>query len=129
MSRTALDGFPFGDVEKDELVKIIKKFSKLFFVEVFGFCIMGNHFHLLIQMFPENYFKDEEIRKRCKAHYGEDFELSDEQICDYRVKLSKRQYRDRYFMIDTKLVLCHLWLRFLNKKELASYAKNSANDS
>jgi hypothetical protein len=38
MSRTALDGFPFGDVEKDELVKIMKKFSKLFFVEVFGFC-------------------------------------------------------------------------------------------
>ena len=37
MSRTALDGFPFGDVEKDELVTIIKKFSNLFFVEVFGF--------------------------------------------------------------------------------------------
>ena len=88
MSRTALDGFPFGDVEKDELVKIIKKFSKLFFVEVFGFCIMGNHFHLLIQMFPEHYYKDEEIRKRCKAHYGEDFEVSDEQIVDYRGKLS-----------------------------------------
>ena len=88
MSRTALDGFPFGDVEKDELVKIIKKFSKLFFVEVFGFCIMGNHFHLLIQMFPEHNYKDEEIRKRCKAHYGEDFEVSDEQIVDYRGKLS-----------------------------------------
>jgi putative transposase len=88
MSRTALDGFPFGDVEKDELVKIIKKFSKLFFVEVFGFCIMGNHFHLLIQMFPEHNYEDEEIRKRCKAHYGEDFVVSDEQIGDYRVKLS-----------------------------------------
>jgi len=88
MSRTALDGFPFGDVEKDELVKIIKKLSKLFFVEVFGFCIMGNHFHLLIQMFPEHYYKDEDIRKRCKAHYGEEFEVSDEHIVDYRVKLS-----------------------------------------
>ena len=88
MSRTALDGFPFGDVEKDELVKIIKKFSNLFFVEVFGFCIMGNHFHLLTQMLPENYFEDEEIRRRCKAHYGEDFEVSDEQIANYRVKLS-----------------------------------------
>jgi len=88
MSRTALDGFPFGDVEKDELVKIIKKFSALFFVDVFGFCIMDNHFHLLIQIFPEHYFKDEEIRKRCKAHYGEDFEVSDEQIVDYRGKLS-----------------------------------------
>jgi REP-associated tyrosine transposase len=88
MSRTALDGFPFGDVEKDELVKITKRFSELFFVEVFGFCIMGNHFHLLIQMFPEHYFKDEEIRKRCKAHYGEDFEISDEQLVYYRGKLS-----------------------------------------
>ena len=88
MSCTALDGFPFGDVEKDELVKIIKKFSNLFFVEVFGFCIMGNHFHLLTQMLPENYFEDEEIRRRCKAHYGEDFEVSDEQIANYRVKLS-----------------------------------------
>ena len=88
MSHTALDGFPFGDVEKDELVKIIQKFSALFFVEVFGFCIMDNHFHLLIQMFPEHNYKDEEIRKRCKAHYGEDFEVSDEQIVDYRVKLS-----------------------------------------
>ena len=90
MSRTALDGFPFGDVQKDELVKIIKKFSKLFFVEVFGFCIMGNHFHLLVQMFPKHYYKDEEIRNRCKAHYGEDFELSDEQIDNYRVCLITR---------------------------------------
>jgi REP element-mobilizing transposase RayT len=88
MSRTALDGFPFSNVDKDELVKIIKKFSKLFFVEVFGFCIMGNHFHLLVQMFPEHYFKDKEIWKRCKAHYGEDFEVSDEKIADYRDKLS-----------------------------------------
>ena len=88
MSRTALDGFPFGDAEKDELVKIIKRFSKLFFVEVFGFCIMGNHFHLLIQMFPEHYYKDEEIRKRCRAHYGEDFEIADQQISAYRAKLS-----------------------------------------
>jgi hypothetical protein len=39
-------------------------------------------------MFPEPHFEDEEIRKRCKAHYGEDFELSDEQIDNYRDKLS-----------------------------------------
>jgi hypothetical protein len=49
---------------------------------------MGDHFHLLVQMFPKHYYKDEEIRKRCKAHYGEDFELSDEQIDNYRDKLS-----------------------------------------
>jgi hypothetical protein len=41
-----------------------------------------------MKMFPEHYFKDEYIRKRCKAHYEEAFEVSDEQIAGYRVKLS-----------------------------------------
>ncbi len=31
MSRIALDGFPFGDVEKDELVKIYKKNHQIVF--------------------------------------------------------------------------------------------------
>jgi len=44
MSRTALDGFPFGDVEKDELVKIIFHLSKVYFSEILGFCIMGKPF-------------------------------------------------------------------------------------
>ena len=39
-------------------------------------------------MFSGHYFNDEEIRKRCKAHYGEDFEVSDEQVAGYRVKFS-----------------------------------------
>ncbi len=42
ISRTALDNFPFGDVEKDEFVKIIKKFSLIYFVEMLGYCVLGN---------------------------------------------------------------------------------------
>ena len=44
ISRTALDGFPFGDVEKDQFVKILKRFSKVYFAEIIGFSILGNHF-------------------------------------------------------------------------------------
>ena len=40
-------------MEKDELVKILLKLSKLYFTEVLGFCIMGNHLHLLVRMLPE----------------------------------------------------------------------------
>jgi putative transposase len=43
MSRTALDGFPVGDVEKDYLLDTIKLFGKLYFVDILGFALMGNH--------------------------------------------------------------------------------------
>jgi REP element-mobilizing transposase RayT len=29
-----------------------------------GFCLMGNHHHLLVKMIPENQFTDEAIQKR-----------------------------------------------------------------
>jgi hypothetical protein len=44
MSRTALDGFPIGDVEKDFLLRVIQRLSELYLSEILGFCIMWNHF-------------------------------------------------------------------------------------
>jgi hypothetical protein len=38
MSRTALDGFPMSDVEKDFMLDLIKRYSSLYFVEILGFC-------------------------------------------------------------------------------------------
>ena len=49
MSRTALEGFPMDDVEKDFFVEQVAALSTLFFTEVLGFCCMGNHFHLLVR--------------------------------------------------------------------------------
>ncbi len=72
MSRTALEGFPFQEAEKDELVSIIKHFSKLYFCEVLGFCIMGNHFHLLVKMFPENNISDSDVTSRYGEFFGDD---------------------------------------------------------
>ncbi len=43
MSRTALDGFPLKDVEKDFMLDLIKRFSALYLTEISGFCLMGNH--------------------------------------------------------------------------------------
>jgi REP-associated tyrosine transposase len=88
MSRTALDGFPFGAAEKDEFVKIIQKFSKLYFVEVLGFCIMGNHFHLVVQMNTDTDYTDEDIQKRFIGFYGDDRFFIKENIVDFRKKWS-----------------------------------------
>ncbi len=88
MSRTALDGFPMDDLEKDTLVDLIKSFSGLYLVDLLGFCIMGNHFHLVIRVYPQDRFSDDEILKRLKKYYGKQKTVSKHQIPFYRTKLS-----------------------------------------
>ena len=72
ISRTTLEGFVLGDVEKDHLMGVIKRMSGFYFAEVFGFCLMGNHFHLVVRMYPESSYPDEEIRERYDRRYGEE---------------------------------------------------------
>ena len=88
MSRAALDGFPLGDVEKDFMLDLIRQYSALYLVEILGFCLMGNHFHLLVKMFPEYKFTDEDIKKRYEGFYGDDRVFTAGQIPYLREKLS-----------------------------------------
>ena len=108
MSRTALDGFPLGDVEKDYFVQLVRKFSRIYFVEVLGFCCMGNHFHLLVRMCPDSDFSDDDIRERFHRCYGLFRKLMDGQVPHYREKWSSLSK----FMQEVKVGFS----RFYNKR-------------
>jgi len=88
MTRTALDGYVLGDVEKDYLFQVIKKLSSVYFSEVIGVTVMGTHFHLLTRMHQGKEYSDEEIHRRFLLYYGEGTkkELSKGQIPSYRAK-------------------------------------------
>jgi REP element-mobilizing transposase RayT len=88
MSRTALDGFPLGDIEKDFMLDLIKRYSALYLVEILGFCLMGNHFHILVKMLPEYKFADQDIKKRYVGFYGDERIFTDGLIPSLRAKLS-----------------------------------------
>jgi len=87
-SRMIMDGFPLKDVEKDFMLDLIKRFSSLYLTEVLGFCLMGNHFHLLVKMIPENRFTDKDIQKRFEMFYGDSRAFAEGQIPYLREKLS-----------------------------------------
>ena len=88
ISRTALDGYVLVDVEKDYLLTLIQGLSAVYFTEVLGFCLMGNHFHLLVRMQPETAFSDDDIRTRFQRYYRADShrQLTDGQIPTLRTK-------------------------------------------
>ena len=72
MSRTALDGFVLGDAEKDHLLQLIQHYSAIYFAEVLGFCLMGNHFHLVVRIHPGEGYSDVEVKRRYSIYYQDD---------------------------------------------------------
>ena len=88
MSRTALDGFPLGDIEKDFMLDLVRRYAALYLVEILGFCLMGNHFHILVRVIPEYRFSDEEILKRYIDFYGDERMFADGLLPSLRLKLS-----------------------------------------
>ena len=86
ISRTALDGYPLGEQEKSLLLATIKQLSSVYFCEVLGFCLMGNHFHLLVTMRPEDEVLDEEVKESFQSRYGDEYTLMTGQIPFYRQK-------------------------------------------
>jgi REP-associated tyrosine transposase len=88
MSRTALEGFPLGDIEKDFMLDLIRRYAALYLVEILGFCLMGNHFHILVRMIPEHKFADEDILKRYVDFYGDERIFAEGLVPSLRVKLS-----------------------------------------
>ncbi len=76
------------DVEKDFMLDLIRRYSALYFTEIIGFNLIGNHFHILVRMFPEYKYTDEDIQKRYENFYGDDKMFAAGWIPSLREKLS-----------------------------------------
>jgi REP element-mobilizing transposase RayT len=87
ISRTALDGLPISDTDKEVFLKLLKFLGSVYFVDILGFCIMGNHFHLLVQTYPEDEMPDQEVMRRFEIYYkNDDRVLTHDQIPHFRQK-------------------------------------------
>jgi REP element-mobilizing transposase RayT len=112
MSRTALDGFPLGDIEKDFMLGLIRRHAALYLVEILGLCLMGNHFHILVRVFPEDKFTDEEILKRYVDFYGDERIFTKGLVPSLRLKLSSLSE----FMREIKVGFARFYNRRNNRR-------------
>ena len=88
ISRTALPGLPIKAADKDYLLHLIRRLAALYFVDVLGFCLMGNHFHLVVRVYSESELTDEELRRRYKAYHGNDQEIAGGLMDHYRTRMT-----------------------------------------
>jgi putative transposase len=87
ISRTTLPGLPLSDADKDHLVHLLQKYAAMFFVDILGYCMMGNHIHLALRVHPETGVDDQNVRERYHAERGEAAHLSDADLPAYRKRL------------------------------------------
>lgn len=59
---------PFGDVEKEQFIRILMRISKLYSIHVISYTVMSNHFHLLAHA-PIEEPDAEEMCRRYKAFH------------------------------------------------------------
>jgi REP element-mobilizing transposase RayT len=90
MSRTALEGFVLGDIEKDYLLQLIKHFSSIYFTEILGYCLMGNHFHVVVRIHPSERYSDDDISERFTRYYQND-KTKTSPLCNQRSKNQQNQ--------------------------------------
>ncbi|GAB6059369.1 transposase [Desulfonatronum parangueonense] len=87
ISRSTLPGFPLSDADKDHLVHLLQKYAAMFFVDILGYCMMGNHIHLALRVHPETGVDDHDVRERYHAERGEAAHLSEADLPAYRKRL------------------------------------------
>jgi len=72
ISRSVWQEFIFGAEEKEFFRKMMRKFEKYCGVEVLSYCLMSNHFHLLIKVPPKplEIMSDEKFLERLSIIYS-----------------------------------------------------------
>jgi REP element-mobilizing transposase RayT len=71
ISRVAGGELLFNDRDKEYFLKLVQRFANGFFVQIHAFCIMSNHFHLLVTCLEKEAGKasKKELFRRYKAIY------------------------------------------------------------
>ncbi|MEM6912143.1 MAG: transposase, partial [Verrucomicrobiota bacterium] len=73
ISRVVDRQFVLGDEEREQFVRFMRMYARFGGVEILTFCVMSNHFHLLVEVPSSEGFtlSDEEILERCSHVYSE----------------------------------------------------------
>ncbi len=72
LSRVVDRRFIFGDAERERFVELMREYERFCGVRVLTFCVMSNHFHMLVEVAkaPEIKPTAEEIRERLRELTG-----------------------------------------------------------
>lgn len=106
---------PFGEVEREMMLKIIRQLNKFYTIDIISFVAMGNHFHLIVRT-PSSYPSVKEVDKHFRAYYGNRREPPDWCVADNYLKYAGRMRDMSALMKDFQQQFTH-WFNKTRKNE------------
>ena len=70
VTRSVAGSHVFGDLEKERLVGMLGKLAGFCGIEIITYCMMSNHFHILIRIPEPTALTDAQLFERVEAYYG-----------------------------------------------------------
>ena len=70
VTRSVAGALLLGDLEKERLVGMLGKLAGFCGIEIITYCMMSNHFHLLIRIPAPTPLTDAQLLERVEAYYG-----------------------------------------------------------
>ena len=86
VSRTVGQDFYLGDVEKDQFVRLLKDLNTRYFINIYTFCLMSNHFHIVARVEAADAVSDEAVRARLAKWRGGPFAGVAANVVKYKAK-------------------------------------------
>lgn len=119
ISRVVDRRFIFGEREKGVFLGLMRQFESFSGIEILSYCLMGNHFHLLLRIpVRPGEISVEEVRKRMEFIYSEkkmaliDAEISQKKQSGYSEFEEQFYHRQRDRMYDLSAFIRDLKLKF-----------------
>lgn len=103
VSRCCLKQLLFTKTDKDMFVKIMRRAEFFCGVEILSYCVMDNHFHILVHVPATREISEKTLLERCRVLYGEEKfapvkkrwkELREKKM-DAVVEIEQNRYRAR----------------------------------